>query len=188
MTPTLNRYTDSRGYYIKARPSNVGNVTYQVTSRTEEFITELGYSDSENLPWGLINPLRAAGEIYTRGTGTEQQNQSAPELSPDSLPELSETEADSLIEYLEDATDVDSNVVNQVEQKINAETDEQNDMDGNDTDDHSNTKRSSGNTTSKKSNESYFSLDDYEEEYSNKGHYIAKGDTPDGRVDKPTEK
>ncbi|WP_049892413.1 hypothetical protein [Haloquadratum walsbyi] len=166
MTPTLNRYNDNSGYYIQARLSNLGHVTYQVTSQTEEFIADLGYSDSEDLPWGLINPLKTAGEVYTHGTGVKPQDQSAPELSPDSLPELSETEADSLMQYLEDATDVEPDIVNQVEQKINAEPDEQNGMDGdhNDGDSKSNYKSASDGTISKKSKESYFSLDDYEED------------------------
>lgn len=125
MTPTLNKYTDNSGYYIQARPPEVGHVTYQVTPQTEEFITELGYSDSEELPWGLINPLKESGEIYTHGTGVEDQK-SAPELSPGSLPELSEDEADALIGYLEGATEVNSDIVDQVRQKIDSEASEQN--------------------------------------------------------------
>jgi hypothetical protein len=77
MTPTLNEYTEKDRYYIQARPPEVGHVIYQMTPQTEEFITELGYSDSEDLPWGLINPLKPAGEVYTQETGLEQESQSA---------------------------------------------------------------------------------------------------------------
>lgn len=48
MTLTLNECTDDNGHHIQA-PSDVGNVAYQLTAQTEEFITGLGYSDSENL-------------------------------------------------------------------------------------------------------------------------------------------
>jgi hypothetical protein len=183
--PTLNTYTDDRGYYIQARLPDVGYVTYQVTRQATAFITGIGYSDGEELPWGLINPLKEAGEVYTygTGTGTEQQNQSVPELSPGSLPKLSEPEADALIQYLKDATEVGSDTVNQVKTKINTEPDEKNEINDNDNDSHTRA-NTSDEMISHKSEESYFSLDEYEEKYHNKGAYIERDDTPNGRANK----
>lgn len=69
MTPTLNEYTEKDGYYIQTLLPEVGYVTYKVTPQTGEFITEPGYSDSEDLPWGLINPLRQLKRFTLKGLG-----------------------------------------------------------------------------------------------------------------------
>lgn len=71
--PTLNRYTDGDGYYIKARPSNAGNITYQIAPFAEQILRELGYDDGDNLPWEVIKPLRLADLIYTKGQGTSEE-------------------------------------------------------------------------------------------------------------------
>ena len=69
MTPTLNEYTEKDGYYIQTLLPEVGYVTYKVTPQTGEFITEPGYSDSADLPWGLINPLRQLKRFTLTGLG-----------------------------------------------------------------------------------------------------------------------
>jgi hypothetical protein len=108
--PVLHSYVNKAGLYITARPSDVGNVTYQTTSEADEFIRSLGYEDGDNLPWGLINPLRSAGMIYTNNQGVDQDLGEAPHLDPSELPELSEDERQQLLSYLESRGDVPKEV------------------------------------------------------------------------------
>jgi hypothetical protein len=108
--PVLHSYVNKAGLYITARPSDVGNVTYQTTSEADEFIRSLGYEDGDNLPWGLINPLRSAGMIYTNNQGVDQDLGEVPHLDPSELPELSEDEKQQLLSYLESRGDVPKEV------------------------------------------------------------------------------
>ena len=75
--PVLHSYVDDDGYYITARPSDVGNITYQVSERAETLFSDLDYRDEDDLPWGITNPLRSAGLIYTDSQGVNHNQDDA---------------------------------------------------------------------------------------------------------------
>lgn len=116
--PVLHSYVDDDGYYITARPSDVGNITYQVSERAETLLSELDYRDEDDLPWGIINPLRSAGLIYTDSQGVNHNQDDAPDLDPTELPELTESEIQRLIEYFESRDDISEGVCDQLKEKI----------------------------------------------------------------------
>jgi len=71
--PVLHRYEDGSGYYIRAKPSGVSTpITYQIHNSVQSFFSDLGYSDGDSVPWGVIQPLRTIGHIYTNGQGLEE--------------------------------------------------------------------------------------------------------------------
>lgn len=48
--PVFHSYVNDDGYYVTARPSDVGNITYQTTSEADQLLSELGYEDEDDLP------------------------------------------------------------------------------------------------------------------------------------------
>jgi hypothetical protein len=115
--PVLHSYIDDDGYYITARPSDVGNITYQVSEEAETLLSELDYRDEDDLPWGIINPLRSAGLIYTNSQGVDHHDD-APNLDPTKLPELTQSEIQKLLDYLESRKDISEEIYRQIEEKI----------------------------------------------------------------------
>jgi hypothetical protein len=109
--PVFRAYVNDSGYYITARPSDVGNITYQTTAEADRFLTNLDYEDEDDLPWGLINPLRSAGLIYTEGEGVEADLDNAPDLDPEKLATLSAEEAEELLAYIESRKDLPEHVL-----------------------------------------------------------------------------
>jgi hypothetical protein len=112
--PVFKSYVNDKGNYIRARPSDTGNITYQTSPEADEFLQKLEYADDDDLPWGIINPLRAAGLIYTEGQGTEPDMDDAPELDPSELATISSDEAEKLLSYLQSRGDVPNEVYEQL--------------------------------------------------------------------------
>lgn len=120
--PVYHAYVNDDGYYITARPSDVGNITYQTTDEADTLICSLDYADGDDLPWGLINPLRSAGLVYTKGQGVDDDLEDTPDLDPSKLPELSETEVQELLSYLKSRGDIPQHVIDLLKEKIHSET------------------------------------------------------------------
>jgi|APHM01.1.fsa_nt_gi hypothetical protein len=116
--PYFRSYKNDKGNYISARPSDTGNITYQVTPEAEDFIKKLGYTAGDKLPWGIINPLRAAELIYTHGQGTGTDTGDAPELDPSELATMSADEAEKLMSYLQSRGDVPDEIYDQLRETI----------------------------------------------------------------------
>lgn len=116
--PTLNAYVNDDGYYINARPSNIGNITYQLTSPATTFLLDLGYTDNDDLPWGIVSPLRSIGHIYTNKQGVSD-GLNDESLDADLLPELSDDEARKLLAYLNNQSDVPDSILTNLEQHVN---------------------------------------------------------------------
>jgi hypothetical protein len=108
--PTFKSYVNKDGYYINARPSNVGNITYQIDPEAAAFVRKLGYDSDDELPWGIVKPLRVAGLIYTNEQGVAADDEGVPGLDPDKLPTLSDTEREKLAAYLDERGDVSAAV------------------------------------------------------------------------------
>lgn len=122
--PTFKSYVSDPGYYINARPSDVGNITYQVDSEAADFILKLGYEDEDELPWGVVKPLRVAGLIYTNQQGVTEADEDIPGLDPSKLPSMSKREREELLEYLDGRGDIDHDVVEGLRSQIGEDKDD----------------------------------------------------------------
>ena len=116
--PTLKAYVSKDGYYINARPSDVGNVTYQVDKSIWEFLEKMDYGHESEIEWGLIKPFRLAGLIYTEGGGVDDINDDIPELDPSKLSSLSVEALNELLEYIESRTDLSPTVKEKIKSYI----------------------------------------------------------------------
>lgn len=115
--PTLKKYVNKEGYYINARPSDAGNVTYQVDPSIWDFLEELGYSHESDIEWDLIKPFRAAGLIYTAGEGPSVGDDA---FEPDSskLSELPDETIQAILDYLESRNDINPRIKDQIRERI----------------------------------------------------------------------
>jgi hypothetical protein len=115
--PVFHSYVNDDGYYITARPSDVGNITYQVRKQAELLLIELGYKDESDIPWGIINPLRSAGYIYTNNQGVDETQDNAPTLDPTRLSEATEKELQALFNYLKSREDIPKSIYKNIKKK-----------------------------------------------------------------------
>lgn len=100
--PTINEYADKSGYYIRARPSDAGNITYQIKEGGYPVIDERDLTDGDEITWQTIQSLKAADFIYTEESGTLGTDDFAPDPSQLENTELSETEARDLFRRYKD--------------------------------------------------------------------------------------
>lgn len=116
--PTLKAYVSKDGYYINARPSDVGNITYQVDKSIWEFLEKMDYGHESEIEWGLIKLFRLAGLIYTEGEGVDDIDDDIPELDPSKLSSLSAEALEELLEYIESRTDLSQTVKEKIKSYI----------------------------------------------------------------------
>lgn len=116
--PTFKSYVNDDGYYINARPSDVGNITYQVDADASDFILELGYEHEDELPWGIVKPLRVVGLVYTNSQGVSEDDEGVPGLDPSKLALMSVSERKELLEYLKGRGDLPSEVIDELRSQI----------------------------------------------------------------------
>jgi hypothetical protein len=111
--PTLNcrsgtaeihpRQTD---YFIRAHPSDLGYITYQVHGRARDFLVDtLGYGDDDDLSWSLVHPLRQIGDLFTVDEGGPGRADPS-ESDGVTTPQVTKSEARKLVEYLTNHPDV----------------------------------------------------------------------------------
>ena len=97
--PTIHGYKNEPGVYIRAMPSDAGNITYQVSRGAEEQVKKLGYRDGDEIPWTVINVFRRMDEIYTHGSGTDKNDVSL-EIDSEAIETLSLEQKWKLVAYL----------------------------------------------------------------------------------------
>jgi hypothetical protein len=122
--PVFHSYVNEDGYYITARPSDAGNVTYQTSPEADQLLVELDYGDEDQLPWGIINPLRAADLIYTNNQGVDDARENAPGLDPSKLSEMTDGEARKLMNYFESRGDISDEIYDQLQEKIESSSED----------------------------------------------------------------
>lgn len=123
--PILKEYVNDDGYYINARPSDVGNVTYQVDSRLWGFLEELGYHHESEIEWSLVKSFRLAGLIYTEGSGVDDDiDEDIPELDPSKLSQLSEPDIQELLDYIDSRDDLNPELKKEIRNYILDNTEE----------------------------------------------------------------
>lgn len=118
--PTLNQRNDPSNtihprqteLYIKAKPPEVGNITYQVDQRAVQFLTETrDYEDGDDLPWSLVHVLRQVRDLFTIDEG-RPRDPDPDEFTAErvTVPTLDEREGADLVQYLRNHPDISGDI------------------------------------------------------------------------------
>lgn len=67
--PSLRSYKNDPGYYIRARPPEVGNINYKIKDEGYSLVEALELPAKDEISWDTINALKAMKLIYTDGSG-----------------------------------------------------------------------------------------------------------------------
>ena len=113
--PTLNEYTNDDGYFIRARPSNTGNITYQLKQRGEQIIEKVGYQDGDQIGWQVINALKVPNLVYTGDGGTTDDDISV-DLDKEEIEALSKEDARRLLDELSSVPRVGDSQTDEIEE------------------------------------------------------------------------
>lgn len=106
--PTLNKYSDKSGYYIRARPSGTNApITYQIESEGYSVIESYGLSDGEQISWSVIQSLRSLGLVYTDQSGVLGADEFEPDASQLDETKLDDAAARRLAEVIAENLDID---------------------------------------------------------------------------------
>lgn len=101
--PVLHEYQDDPGFYVTASYQGQRPFTYQVSDRAADFFDQLGFSDGDGLPWGIVTSLRIIGDLYTQGEEHDPEPEDdLPTLPPTELLKLTPDHRTQLQSYLED--------------------------------------------------------------------------------------
>lgn len=98
--PTVNTYVNERGYYIRARPSGIGNITYKIEKEGHPVLREYGLSDGDEIAWSTIQSLKTLGVIYTEQSGTLGPDDFRPDPEQLEKTKLTESEAEELFSII----------------------------------------------------------------------------------------
>lgn len=120
--PTLNEYTNDDGYYILARPSDTGNITYQLKPRGEQIVEKVGYQDGEEIGWQVIDALKVPNLVYTGDEGTTDNNISV-DLDREEIEALSEEDAKELLDELSSVPRVGESQTDEIEEILGVSDD-----------------------------------------------------------------
>ncbi len=97
--PTLNKYTDKSGYYIRARTPETGNITYKIYSKGNSVLRDAQLKAGDEISWDVIKTLKALELIYTDGSGTLGPDDFVPSTSGSG--DLSPKQAELLLESIQ---------------------------------------------------------------------------------------
>jgi hypothetical protein len=119
--PTLNEYADDDGYYIRARPSDAGNVTYQLKPQGARILEKVGYENEDEIDWQVLNALRIPNLLYTGESGTTDNE--LPVGLDKNVASLSEQKAKRLLSELGSISQVDRAQTDELENILGISTD-----------------------------------------------------------------
>ncbi len=112
--PVYHAYADDDGYFIRARPSDAGNVTYQVEPLAATILEKIGYSDGDDIDWKVIDALRLPSLVDTGDSGTTEDKTPKP-LNGTIADTLSQDDIKQLLAELESIPQVDEATLTEIE-------------------------------------------------------------------------
>lgn len=114
--PTINEYKDGSGFYILARPSQVGNITYQVSAVAERILKKLGYEDGDEVDWRTVKALKVTDLVYTgeQGVSGPASVDFSAEIE-DAMDNLTEQEAEELLDEMRERASLSNAQLTDVE-------------------------------------------------------------------------
>jgi hypothetical protein len=74
--PVLRNYVDAPGYYVRGAIESEF-ITYQVSPAAARSLRKAGFDHGSTISWGLCSQLSAEGHLYTHGSGTNHEIESA---------------------------------------------------------------------------------------------------------------
>lgn len=98
--PTINSYANDEGFYIRARPSNAGNITYKIKEEGNLVVWKHGLRDGDEISWSTIQSFKALGIIYTEQSGTLGPDDFRPDPEQLEKTELTESDAQDLFSII----------------------------------------------------------------------------------------
>jgi hypothetical protein len=98
--PTINKYTDEEGYYIRARPSGAGNITYKIKDEGNPVVWKHGLRDDDEISWSTIQSFKALGIVYTEQSGTLEPDDFEPDPKQLEKTTLAESDARELFSII----------------------------------------------------------------------------------------
>jgi hypothetical protein len=98
--PTINSYANKQGYYIRARPSSTGNITYKIKNKGNPIVRKYGLKDGDEISWSTIQSFKALGVIYTEKSGTLGPDDFEPDPEQLEKTELFESDAKELFSVI----------------------------------------------------------------------------------------
>lgn len=121
--PKLNAYTDDPGYFIRAWGSDIGNVTYQIKPMGEKVLTDAGYRHGDDLPWSVVNALRAAKLVETGSDQPDKYADKSDNFEPNQgIVEIDSRKAAEIFELLKTETGVDGERLNRARGVLGVES------------------------------------------------------------------
>jgi hypothetical protein len=106
--PSLNKYANEPGYYIRALPSSVdAPITYQIESEGYSIIESYGLKDGEQISWSIIQSLKSLGLLYTDQSGVVGADEFEPDTSQLEETALDDDAARRLAEVIAENIDID---------------------------------------------------------------------------------
>lgn len=118
--PTFNRYNNETGYYIRARPSDTGNITYQIDPAGEQILEKIGYADGDSLDWEVLKSLRVAGLIHTGDRGVSAEDPTI-DLEKQEIDSLSAEDAEQLLNQLSSTPQVGNSEVSKIREILDVD-------------------------------------------------------------------
>jgi hypothetical protein len=133
--PKLNAYTNDPGYFIRAWGPDIGNITYQIKPMGEKVLSDVGYSDEDDLPWPVVNALRAAKLVETGSDQPDKYADQTDDFEPDvEAVEIDSEKAAKIFDLLKTETSVDGDRLDRAQSALGVELQS---SDSTDTDDNS---------------------------------------------------
>lgn len=98
--PTINKYENDEGYYIRAWTSDAGNITYKIRNEGRPVVWKHGLRDGDEIAWSTIQSFKALGIIYTDESGTLGPGDFEPDPEQFAETELTDSDARELFDII----------------------------------------------------------------------------------------
>jgi len=119
--PTFNEYVNEQGYFIRARPYNSGNITYQVKPTAEAILEKLGYEDGDEVNWQTIQALKVPNLIHTGKQGTTDDDVDFRAVR-ESIDDLTTEQARTLLKELRSQTTLSNSQSQEIEEILDVQS------------------------------------------------------------------
>lgn len=107
--PTLNKYKNEPGYFIRAWAPETGNITYQIRREGNPIVEDYGLHDGDEISWDIIRTLKTLGLVSTNESGIiPPDDDFEPDQEEVEVTSLTEQEAYELIDALQSHQEISS--------------------------------------------------------------------------------
>lgn len=113
--PTINKYKNEPGYFIRAWTPETENITYQIRREGNSIVEDYGLKDGDEISWDVIRTLKVLGLISTKKSGIiSPDDEFEPDQEQVDVTALSEQEAYDLVEALQSHREISSDKLEEI--------------------------------------------------------------------------